>query len=477
MNIPEYLQRAEQAIEQGEFEMADRYYQQILKHNPANLDALEGIKTLEVKKAQKQWSFITIWVMFLYAWFVKLSGKPQQAYTNLELIYNCKPSNTRRAMVFADCAVKCEKREKAHEVYSHLLSLNHSYIPALRADAELLISMDNLMEAKERYERLNKLLPNNEQISHALRDVSARAYSKFGIPERLTDRRAQMEKALREAPGTPEFVRKLNLLLEQYEKNKDDIRVAIALAEHYRNGKLFDDANRIITPVLDAHPTNKDARLEQARIWKFSGELAIAVTLYKELSDNEPDNQQLKDEYLEAQILLKDQQKDTMELTKSENVGDLQQERDMNQIQMLKEHIHTRPESTEERVKLGELYLKYDQVDEAIPVLQRLIHEPSWAGKGYLLIGQCFRRKGDNQLAITQFEKALPFLRMKNYANVPTEEIKLAYYLIGLCKEDLQDSNGAREAFGQVYSVDIHFKDVRDRYENTFKQTGESQTS
>ena len=477
MNIPEYIQRAEQAIQQGEFDMANQYYQQILKHNPANLDALEGIKVLEVRKAQKQWSFITIWITFLSAWILKLSGKPQKAYPNLELIYHCDSSNLWRAMVFADCAIRCDKKEKAHEVYTQILTHNHSYIPAIRADAELLISMDNLLEAKERYELLNKLVPNNKEIMHTLRDVSARAYSKFGIPEHLTDRRAQMEKALREAPGTPDFVRKLNLLLEQHERDTDDTRVAIALAAHYRSGKLFDDANRILTPVLDAQPNHKEARLEQARIWKQSGELSIAVSLYKELSTAEPDNQKLKDELLEAQIQLQNLNKDVPDSGVTESVGDLQQERDMNQIKMLNEHIHTRPESTEERVKLGELYLKYDRVDDAITVLQRLIHEPSWAGKGYLLIGQCFRLKGDNRLAITQYEKALPYLSMKNYAKVPTEEIKLAQYNIGLCKEELKDWNGAREAFGQVYSVDIHFKDVRDRYENTFKQSGESQTS
>lgn len=477
MNIPEYLQRAEQAIQQGEFDMANQYYQQILKHNPANLDALEGIKTLEVRKAQKQWSFLTIWIMFLYSWVLKLTGKAQRAYPTLELIYHCDPSNIRRAMVFADCAIRCNKREKAHEVYTQILSQNHSYIPAVRADAELLITMDHLLEAKERFELLNKLIPNNKEIIHTLRDVSAKAYSKFGIPERLTDKRAQMEKALREAPGTPEFVRKLNLLLEQFERDKNDIRVAIALAAHYRDGKLFDDANRILSPVLDAQPHHKEARLEQARIWKHSGELAIAVTLYKELATDDPDNQKLKDEFLDAQIQLQGQQKDTPTSTETEHVGDLQQERDMNQIKMLEEHIHTRPESTAERVKLGELYLKYDQVDDAITVLQRLIHEPSWAGMGFLLIGQCFRLKGDNQLAITQYEKALPYLRMKSHSNIPSEEIKQAHYNIGVCKEDLKDWNGAREAFGQVYSVDIHFKDVRDRYENTFKQSGESQTS
>lgn len=477
MNIPEYLKRAENAVKQNEFDMAESYYQQILKTSPSNMDALEGMKTLAVRKAQKQWSFITLWAKFLTAWVMKSFGKAQAAYTDLELIYQYDKTNIRRAMVFASCAIQCGKPEAAHQAYSHVLTQNHTYLPALRADAELLIKMDNLMEAKERYERLNQLLPNNKQITHALRDVSARAYSRFSIPENLTDRRAEMEKKLREAPGTPEFVRQLNLLLEQYNRNTEDSRTAIALAEHYRSGELYDDANRIISPVLDAHPKHKEARLEQARIWKSSGDLAIAVTLFRELLDSEPENQPLKDEYLEAQILWQQQQQTGEKSLSKEQMSNLQLERDMNQIQMLKQHVHTRPESTDERVKLGELLMKYDRVDEAVPVLQRLIHEPSWAGKGYLMLGQCFQRHGDHHLAISQFEKALPFLRMKNYANVPTEEIKSAYYLTGLCKEDLNDWSGAREAYGQVYSVDIHYKDIRDRYEHTFKQSGESQTS
>ncbi len=477
MNIPEYLERANKAIEQKEFDMAAHYYHQILSHSPANPEALEGMKHLEVCKAQSSWSPVTLYIKYAIAWCLKTLGKPQKAYNDLELIYRFDPTNIRLAMSFADCALKCGKRETAHEVYEHVLSLQPEYIPALKADVELLIQLDQLLKAKERLETLSRLLPNNKQIKQDLRNISANAYSKFSIPEKLTARRSEMEKALKESPGTPEFTRKLNLLLEQYNKNKENTAAAIALSEHYRSGGMFVDANKVLAPVLDAQPDNKEAKHEQARVWRASGETAIAVTLFRELLDADPENQQLKDEYLEAQIKLQKSQPENVIALQKDDSGNLQHERDMNRIQMLQQQITARPELSEERAKLGELLLKYDRQEEAIPILQRLIHEPPFAGRGFLLLGQCFRKKGDRQLAITQFEKALPYLRMKSYSHVPTEEIKLAHYYMGLCKEELGDATGAREAYGQVYAVDIHYKDVRERYENTFKQSGESQTS
>jgi hypothetical protein len=63
----------------------------------------------------------------------------------------------------------------------------------------------------------------------------------------------------------------------------------------------------------------------------------------------------------------------------------------------------------------------------------------------------------------------LDYFKNRGYQHVLTQELKQLYYYMGLAKEAIGDVEGAREAYGQVYSADIHFKDIRDRYENTFK--------
>ena len=146
----------------------------------------------------------------------------------------------------------------------------------------------------------------------------------------------------------------------------------------------------------------------------------------------------------------------------------LKLERDRNRIVYLQQFIADHPEAFEERLELGSLLINGGQPNDAIPILQRVIHEPSFAGRGYFMLGQCFRSKGDVALAIQQFEKSLDFFKNRGYSHVPSHELKSVYYYLGVAKEEIGDRDGAKEAYGMVYSADINFKDVRKRYEDLF---------
>ena len=44
MDVPEYLRRAQNAIQQGEFDMAEEYLQRVLSYNPESEAAQQRLK-------------------------------------------------------------------------------------------------------------------------------------------------------------------------------------------------------------------------------------------------------------------------------------------------------------------------------------------------------------------------------------------------------------------------------------------------
>ncbi len=471
MDIQNYVSQARRALQDGEFDLADRYFKQVLARFPQNEEALEGLKELDVAIAQKTWSPVTWWIKFIWNFLLKIFGQYNKAYKDLEILYRCKPDNTLAASTFASCAEKCGKLEEAHDAWQRVLSNNATHIPALKADAELLIRMDRLDEAVELYQRLEALCPKDDKISHRLRDITAQAYSRVGIPENLKERRAKIEKEMREAPGGPEFMEKLNKMLAAYKEDPDNHDLGVRIAAHYREGGLYDEANRYLSQILDKHSDYEPAQREQARVWRQAGDLKIAASLFEELLSKHPHDQFLKDEYLESNIALLQKEMGEGKNVKetSNRLEKLILEREKNRMNLLAKDLEENPESEKERAELGELYLKHGRIKDAISTLQRLVHTPGWAGRGFYLLGQCFRTQKDYPLAISQFEKALDFFKNRGYSHIPSEELKATYYYLGLCKEETGDQKGAREAYGNIYSADINYKDIRERYEGTFK--------
>jgi tetratricopeptide (TPR) repeat protein len=470
MDIPQYIERAQMALKEGEIELAQQYFQQILKKYPNNPEALTGMKDIKIALSMKRIPFWMREIKLLWLYTSILLGRSEKIYPEMEFLYDCQPDNLRTAMAFALCAEKSNQLEKSHEAYQSVLQSNATNAKALAGDAEVLVKLDRLEEAATLYKRLQALKPDDDKITHRLRDISAQSYARTGIPEKLQERRAMIEKEKLEAEAPPEIMEQMEDALESFKQNPDNKDAGVKIAATYRKADLYDQANKTLAIILDKDPDFAPARREQARVWRQSGDMLIAQNLYEELLEASPDDKTLIDEYLQTCVtLLKQQHKenpdDNQILSQLESI---KIKRDKNRIELLEDIITEHPEVFEERLELGDLLIRNGTPNEAIPLLQRVIHEPGFAGKGLFLLGQCFHAKGDTALAVQQFEKSLVFFKNKSYSHVLTDELKSIYYSLGSAKEELGDKTGASEAFGEVYSADINYKDIRQRYENLF---------
>lgn len=464
-----YINRGRQAVKDGEFELADRYFHQVLAQFPSNEEALDGLESIEVERARRKSTPVGWWLKYLSGTLALLAGRTEPAYKSFKFIHRVKPDHAGAAFALARCAEKLNHAEEACELYQAVLKLKPTHQPALRACAETLVQLGEHERAAEMLQRLHALRPGDDKIEHRLRDVAALAYARVGVPEDLKARRRAMEKEKLDALDNEEFMEKLDKMLAAYKASPDNHGIGVDVAAHYISGGHLKQAEKVLGLILDKNPHFEPAQREQARLWRRTGDLEICLGLYKDLVRVHPEDAGLRDEYLEAEIAHMNELKNSGKLTPEQfrRLETLKVEREKTRIEVLEGVMRMHPERHLERAELGELLLKHGRLDEAITALQRLIHEPSWAGKGFFLLGQCFRARRDLPLAIQQYEKSLEFFKNKGYSHVPTPELKEAYYYLGLAREESGDKAGAREAYGAIYSYDINYRDVKKRYEGS----------
>jgi tetratricopeptide (TPR) repeat protein len=100
-----------------------------------------------------------------------------------------------------------------------------------------------------------------------------------------------------------------------------------------------------------------------------------------------------------------------------------------------------------------------DLLDEAIEQFQsayRLAsdnHESNYIQCCHML-GFCFNKKRMPKLAIMWFERGL------KAPDRPEDEYQALRFEIGLCYEEMGDLDKAIEVFGEVYGIDVNYRQV-----------------
>lgn len=106
---------------------------------------------------------------------------------------------------------------------------------------------------------------------------------------------------------------------------------------------------------------------------------------------------------------------------------------------------------------LGMAYLEMELLAEAIREYQAAARSPQYQVKCLEMIGLCFVRLNQPQLAIKQLTKGLSLVR-----DAGNESLGIRYNL-GLAYEMIGDSENARAQFEDVYVVDVTFRDVAEK--------------
>jgi tetratricopeptide (TPR) repeat protein len=126
-------------------------------------------------------------------------------------------------------------------------------------------------------------------------------------------------------------------------------------------------------------------------------------------------------------------------------------------VQEFTERVAQHPTDLALRFKLGQALFDNEEVDKAITEFQSAIADPKVRGQARHLLGQCFAKKGQYDLAVRQFKMCL------EGSTVINDQTKPIYYDIGCACEAQDDIQGALDAFKKIYEVDITYRDVANR--------------
>jgi tetratricopeptide (TPR) repeat protein len=106
---------------------------------------------------------------------------------------------------------------------------------------------------------------------------------------------------------------------------------------------------------------------------------------------------------------------------------------------------------------LGMAYIEMDLFSEAIREYQLAAKSPQYQVKCLEMIGLCFIKQNQPQLAIRQLSKGLSLI------GTETEDSLGIKYNLGLAHEMIGDLANARTYFEDVYVVDVTFRDVSEK--------------
>ena len=138
----------------------------------------------------------------------------------------------------------------------------------------------------------------------------------------------------------------------------------------------------------------------------------------------------------------------------TEQVARLQAERDEYQLTETKTRAERYPTDLQIRFELGELYFKSGKTSEAIQEFQKARSYPAKRLQAMSYLGQCFARRGMNDLAARTLQDAI------KEKPVFDDEKKELIYQLGSVLEKMNKRDEAIEQFKQIYEMDIGYKDV-----------------
>ena len=240
-----------------------------------------------------------------------------------------------------------------------------------------------------------------------------------------------------------------------------DEKEAISLEQENRQVKTGDVADKLIAEYearIKQEPDNLKLYRSIAEMYSERKDYDRALEYYRQVAEKEGGTDpSLEQAIMEITIKRFDQALDQLDPSASDYAEKQEQirgERDSFRLAGVKQLAEKYPTDLEIRFELGRLFFESGKVTEAIQEFQKAQNNPHRRIAAMSHLGQCFARRGMNDLAANTFRNAI-----KEKVVADEEKMELIY-LLGCVLEKLGKSEEAIEKFKQIYEVDISYKDV-----------------
>lgn len=462
-------EQADRARRQGEWDIAQRYVEALLRINPHHVRGAELLRQIKIERAQSGLEWSERIKMALSSSIKTLLGKHEAALEDLELLYRRDPTKVPAALAYAQACIKLNRWDLALEPLESAHRANYKNVKV----AELLVETYRRLKQYEEAQRTAQALMSiskNKAARYAklVKDIAAEYQAMQIELERLTKARAEQERAQREKEQQLAEKERIQLLIKECAANPDNQNLKLELVDLLIETGQFSNAIKVFKPIAD-----RERRID---MWEKLAKLYEATHNYEELAETYKRLQQISNEPSKYELPLVKarlevaQQKSAANPTNvalREHVEKLSAQLREIQIHELRKKKRENPGDTEVILELARVLRADKRYDDAIREYQELARIPSYAFVASHELGRCFLDKGLSSLGVEWLETALTKLPQTRAAM--SNDAKSIYYTLGEYYLTIGETAKGLSYWKTLYEHDITYRDIQQRYERAFQ--------
>jgi tetratricopeptide (TPR) repeat protein len=447
MAVDDLYTKACDAVEKGNYDYAIALFREVLRAEPEYPKARMALRLCERRRlAERGNAILAKGLRFLkrlpslvraYA----LQNKPDRALEAIEGFLVDNPSFVPALVKAGLTARKAGLVQASIDVFRDALTLSPANKTCLRELSELYEEVGARSDALVMMDRLIKLEPTNQELRSRFKNLEALEHMEKHKIDHTTVGEGRFREFVRDQAQADELER------EQQFTRQSNVDVAL---QRTLEG-------------LKADPTDPTKVVSAAKLYAQKGDYGKAQELLKEALKAKPDNYILRECYGDLVLEALDERvaridanlkKDPLKVELKQKKAELMRKKRMIRVQEYEWRTRQHPTDHMLRLKLGHALFDIERLDQSIMAFQQASQDPRLLVEAATMLGDCFERKKQYDLAVEQYERAI-----ERNPQMNDRGKKLHYRLAG-AYEQAGQLDKALGIYKKIYSVDISFQDV-----------------
>lgn len=440
------------AFERKNIDYAIDLFLSVLQTEPRLLKAREYLHSAEMQrmKTKKQNAFTKVFKSasslpaYVKAQSLIKANKGPEAVCACEELLKDDPMDINNVKMYAKACAMSDLPEAAVQLLEIARDVHSSDVSIINILATFYMKMGRTRSARECFERICELMPNDPDALKALKDALA-------MDSMNTD-------GWSGAKSYKDLI-----------KDKEEAEL---LEKESKAVKSDSDAEALIIDVqkkIADEPGNINYYRQLAKLLAQIRRFEEAIATLQKAIEMSPGDPELDQAFTALNTDFYDYQIEELRKAGDETaVQEKENEKAQYVFDDLQQRVQRYPNDAGLRYEWGVMLFDNDYFNEAIQQFQLSQRNPKHRIHSLYYLAMCFKEKKQLDMAIDQLEKASSEL----YSMDATKKDIL--YQLGIISEQLNHLDKAAAYFKQIYQVDIGYKDVAAKIEAIYKASSES---
>ncbi len=443
--IRESYKRAQEAMQKNNADYAVDLFLTVLELEPELDDVRKELRELQIQEAQghKTNHSITSLKGMGKTMAVKKAIKkdPEKALVEAEALLKLDVLNPAFLELYCEAATAAKQPSAAAVTLAEALKVDRKNDKLLEKLGHLYIAMGDAHRARQTFEKLESLRPNDQRVIKWIKDTSAMDTMNKGGWEQEGDFRGKLkdesetiglEQEGRSQRSVSDLEKMIITQRQKLEQEPDNLNLYRPLADSLVKAEQFDEALEVLTKA-DEKANHADPMIQRSIA-------NVTVQIY---------DHNIK--------VLKEQGDE-------EGVKAQEAERHSFLLEDAADKVARYPNDLGFKFDYGKLLYQNGDLDKAIGQFQQAQRNPQRRIDALYFMGSCFKAKKQYDIAATQLQKAAEEL-----PSLDDKKMSILYEL-GEVLEAQGKLEKALEYFKQIYAVDIGYRDVANKIEAGYQR-------